>query len=134
MEEIIKSLQGKTLSKNKIFDFLSNLDLKKLDKKIQCDACMKIFSKEINLKNHQAKNIQCLKWIALPQKHNVQLKKGIHLVVDELLKKSIDADNLECSFCNSKFINTGNHRKHLNRSPVCNRLAFNEFKEHFMRL
>ena len=96
---------------------------------------MKTFRKESYLKRHHDKNISCVTWNALPQKHNIDLPKGLHLILDDLLKHSISIDDkLECKFCNSTFTNTGNLHKHFNVSHVCNRLAYDEFKKHFNNL
>jgi uncharacterized CHY-type Zn-finger protein len=136
MEEVLKGLQGKSLTKNKLFEFLANLDLTTLEKKvIRCEACMKTFRKESYLKRHYDKNTSCVTWNALPQKHNIDLPKGLHLILDDLLKNSISIDDkLECKFCNSTFTNTGNLHKHFNVSHVCNRLAYDEFKKNFNNL
>lgn len=132
LEEAIKSLQGKTLSKNKLFDILANIDLNK--KIIRCEACRRTFTVEASLKRHLGRNPSCVKWIALPQKENIELKTGIHLVINDILKDSISDGKLECKFCYSTFTNTGNLHKHFNVSHVCNRLAYQEFKKRFNSL
>lgn len=139
MEEVLKALQGKSMTKNKIFDFLADIDLKLLDtsqikREIKCEACMKKCTSDKSLHKHYKKSIECKKWIDLPEKHNVQLHKGIHLIINDVLKNAISDINLECKFCNSNFTNTGNLHKHFNVSPVCNRLAYYDFKQLFFKL
>lgn len=140
MEELIRGLQGKTLTKNKIFELLADIDVttlgiapKELKKpiEIKCDACLKIFTCNSSLKRHHLKNNACSTWLDLPEKCNNIPKKGLHLILDDLLKKSTSVDGkLECKYCHSTFTNTGNHHKHFNVSIVCNRLAHHAFKEY----
>ena len=134
MENILKELNGKSMTKNELFSFLSTIDLKKLGKEIKCDACMKQFKTETSLKNHYKKNTVCTKWIDVPEKSDIHLTKGIHLILDDLLKSSISNGKLECKHCNTPFINTGNLHKHFNVSSVCNKLAYNDFKNLFSNL
>ena len=89
----------------------------------------------ILLKKHHEKNQACVKWISFPQKSDTHLKKGLHLIIDDLLKCSISIDGkLECKHCSSTFTNNGNLHKHFNTSTVCNRLAYQEFKSSFNSL
>ena len=194
MEEVLKGLEGKSLTKKKLFDFLADINLdslkipvlhkvekiekekiekvekekiekkvdekkvdeKKVDEKkvenvekekveivgkiegnveIKCEACTKTFINNILLKKHHEKNQACVKWISLPQKSGTHLKKGLHLIIDDLLKCSISIDGkLECKHCSSTFTNNGNLHKHFNTSTVCNRLAYQEFKSSFNSL
>jgi len=204
MEEILKSLQGKSMTKKSLFDFLSEINIKDISSvkptntiiyddivihpmnkelneeppkekkrrgrkpkekplveeppkekkrrgrkprekplieepreknvsapKLKCDACMKIFLKESYLKHHQNKHTVCKDWLQLSEKSNlIKLKKGIHLIINDLLNKTIsDNDNLECKFCKCKFSNKGNHHKHYTYSTVCNSMAYDEFKK-----
>ena len=155
MEEVLKGLQGKSLTKKKFFDFLADIDLaglcgergaidalpialaapieKKKPEEIKCKACSKSFATDESLKRHHDKTPVCINWLSLPQNTNiVQLPKGLHLIVDELLEKSVSANGkLQCKFCNSTFINKGNLHKHFNTSNVCNRLAYQDFKRLF---
>ena len=153
MEEILKVLQGKSLTKKKLFDFLADINIEDLDNKkdsiinelntivepaiktpieeIKCTACMKTFTVEASLKRHYEHSPVCVKWIELPGKTEIpQLERGLHLIIDDLLKKSIGVgEELECRFCKTKFINRGNQHKHFNAATVCNRLAYLEFKK-----
>ena len=158
MEDILKKLQGKQLTKSSIFNFLldniSSISLPNtsvneviipsviipsviipatiLPSQIEfrCDACMKICNTEVSLKQHQDKSIACKTWNNLPQKGMITtLSKGIHLVIDDILNDAIsDNGSLECKFCKCKFSNKGNHHKHYNSSTLCNNLAYDEFK------
>ena len=82
-------------------------------------------------KHHQNKHTVCKDWLQLSEKSNlIKLKKGIHLIINDLLNKTIsDNDNLECKFCKCKFSNKGNHHKHYTYSTVCNSMAYDEFKK-----
>ena len=193
MEEVLKGLEGKSLTKKKLFDFLADINLDSLkipvlhkvekiekekekieekivekekvkieEKKIEivekekikiekekieilgkiednveikCEACTKTFMNNILLKKHHEKNQACVKWMSLPKKSDTHLKKGLHLIIDDLLKCSISIDGkLECKHCSSTFTNNGNLHKHFNTSTVCNRLAYQEFKSSFNSL
>ena len=104
-------------------------------KEKECKGCMKMFPTELYLKKHHDKSAACVKWIALPDKDNTIPTKGLHLIIDELLKNAISLDGkLECKYCNSKFTNNGNLHKHLNTSIACNRLVYNTFKIEFNSL
>lgn len=147
MEEILKGLQGKSLTKKKLFDFLSDINLEDLcgetkpvetitkeepPEEHKCGACMKSFATKASMLRHQARFTVCKEWIELPQKTDItKLTKGIHLIIDELLEKSIGDGGLECKYCKAKFTTKGNHHKHFNSSTVCNRMAYQEFKRLF---
>jgi hypothetical protein len=155
MEEVLKGLQGKSLTKKKLFDFLADINLEdvfgkkelntiveqpvqvesKKEKPVEefkCEACMKSFATKGSKRRHQERFTVCKEWIELPQKTDInKLTKGIHLIVDELLEKSIGDGGLECKFCKAKFTTKGNHHKHFNSSTVCNRMAYQEFKQLF---
>jgi hypothetical protein len=160
MEEVLKGLQGKSLTKKKLFDFLADINLeeiygkkeniiygetklieKDIPKKeepiedVKCGACMKSFSTKASLRRHQDRFTVCKDWIELPQKTDIaKLTRGIHLIIDELLDKSIGEKELECKFCKARFTSKGNHHKHFNYSTVCNRMAYQEFKRLFNEL
>ena len=160
MEEVLKGLQGKSLTKKKLFDFLADINIEdiygkkeniiygetktiesiKRDKvkieessdEFKCGACMKSFSTKASMLRHQDRFTVCKEWIELPQKTDItKLTKGIHLIIDELLEKSIGNGELECKFCKAKVTTKGNHHKHFNSSTVCNRMAYQEFKRLF---
>ena len=84
MEEVLKGLEGKTLTKKKLFNFLADIDLEelcgnkplniKLPKsitkpeskdisEIKCNACSKTFTVENSLKRHYTRYPACVKWI-----------------------------------------------------------------------
>ena len=173
MEELLKSLQGKSITKKNLFDFLSEINLEELSKEkpkntiiyedivihpikeevvqekpkekkrkgrkqkekklapeLNCDSCMKVFYTQISLDNHHKNVTVCKKWIELPKKPNmINLTKGIHLIIDDLLEKAITDDNkLQCKFCNYIFSTKGNLHKHFNTSVLCNIMACDEFK------
>jgi hypothetical protein len=152
MEEVLKGLQGKTLTKKKLFDFLADINLEDLlsgkvsnttqlpEKKVEikkteikCGACSKTFTVENSLKRHYKRNPACVKWIETSDKSKeekpVELKKGLHRIVNELLEKAICGENnLKCMWCETEFVSTGNLNKHLSTSTVCNRMSYNEFK------
>ena len=162
MEEVLKGLQGKPLTKKKFFDFLADINIEDLygkknnviepaaiteiitnpvtiEKKVEeikCAACKKTFTAEGSLKRHYVRNPVFVNWISLPEKtESVQLTKGIHLIINDILEKAISVNNeLQCKFCKTKFTNTGNHHKHFNTSTVCNQLAYQEFKKLFSNL
>jgi DNA-directed RNA polymerase subunit RPC12/RpoP len=164
MEEVLKGLQGKSMTKKKLFDFLADINLEDIygkkenivygetksievenkdepkkeeaPKEYKCQACMKLFTTDSSLKRHHDRSPVCVDWISIPEKTDVvQLTKGLHLIIDELLEKSIcNNGELECKYCKSKFINKGNHHKHFNSATVCNRLAYKEFKNLFNNL
>ena len=146
MEEVLKGLQGKKLTKKKLFDFLADINLEELLSKSQkpiepikkelppeehkCAACTKTFATKSSLKRHLERYTVCKNWIELPQKTETKLTTGLHHIIDDMLEKSIGENGEpECKFCKTKFITKGNHHKHFNTSTVCNRLAFLEFKQ-----
>ena len=151
MEEVLKGLQGKTLTKKTLFDFLASINLKDLNNgdvsntinypeveiktpEIKCEACSKTFTVENSLKRHYKRSPACVKWLETSEKKNeekkpVELKKGLHRIVNELLETAIcGKNNLKCMWCESEFTTTGNLNKHLNTSTVCNRMSYQEFK------
>jgi len=158
MEEVLKGLQGKSLTKKKLFDFLADINLEEVfgtkakgesiqlskpfiltqeepPEEFRCEACMKTFATKSSLTRHHNRFTVCKDWISLPQKpESTKLTKGIHLIVDEILDRAIGDKELECKFCKTTFINKGNHHKHYNYSTVCNRMAYQEFKKLFNEL
>jgi hypothetical protein len=181
MDQILKNLEGKNLTKKKLFDFLANLDfesiigkkeepapapasipLKPLEstdeveifrigavipsikkkrgrpkcppkepKEIKCEACKEVFTMPYSLKRHYSRSPECVHLLSLEKKpEEGDLPKGIHLLVDEMLRKSLGTnDENKCRFCNSSFSCRSNFNKHFNVSAVCNRLSFMEFKQ-----
>jgi len=147
MEEIIKGLQGKSITKKKLFDILADINLEelyikksnevikpKIEEKSQdefkCEACMKTFSTKSSLKRHIERFKVCKDWVKNPNQIDTQLTSGLHNIIDDILTEAIgDNNKLECKFCKTTFITKGNHHKHYNTSTVCNRLAFIDFKK-----
>jgi hypothetical protein len=127
--ETKKNLESENISKE-------NSEEEESKEEIKCEACMKTFSTNGSLKRHQDRNKVCVDWINIYKNvHNVQLTKGIHIIIEELLDKSLgDNDELECKYCKTRFTTKGNHHKHFNTATVCNRLAYQEFKKLFNAL
>ena len=111
MEEVLKGLEGKSLTKKKLFDFLADINIEDLygkknnviepaaiteiitnpvtiEKKVEeikCAACKKTFTAEGSLKRHYVRNPVCVNWISLPEKTESVRKfevGGIGLTVD----------------------------------------------------
>jgi hypothetical protein len=104
-----------------------------LCKKIECKACMKVFTTRTALQIHYDKNQECVKWndLKIEQTDFISPPRGIHMWLYDILEQAVAASpekSLQCKFCNTTFINKGNHHKHFNTSTVCNRLAFYELK------
>lgn len=161
MEGVLKGLQGKTLTKKGLFDFLADIDLEALSGKkenisqaavpviikeslskpvvekepeeFKCQACAKSFTVKGSLKRHLQNSNACINWNNLPEKFDgAKLTTGLHNIVYDILERAIsNGDELECKHCKTKFTTKGNHHKHFNTSTVCNRLAFQEFKKIF---
>jgi hypothetical protein len=156
MEGVLKDLEGKKLTKKKLFDILAELNLEELFGKgaavkpkptpvekvvisaplpppdIKCTACSDTFATTGSLNRHHKRNPACVSWIAKSKEPaNVSpLTKGIHLVIDDIMHKAIAKEGkLECKFCSSTFANNGNLHKHFNTASVCNQLAFQDFKK-----
>lgn len=107
---------------------------KEFCKKIECKACMKVFTTRTALQFHYDKNPECVKWneLKIEQSDFISPQKGIHMWLYDILEQAVAASpekSLQCKFCNTTFINKGNHHKHFNTSIVCNRLAFLEIKK-----
>jgi hypothetical protein len=151
MDGVLKGIEGKSLSRKKLFDFLSDVDIEELIRKkiekspdvslngliddnepklVECSACMKIFSSDTSLKHHHYKNPACIKWISSPEKlEHISLDKGVHMVITDLLEKAVSKEGtLECKFCDSRFVSRSNLHKHFNSATICNQLAYYEFK------
>lgn len=159
-----KGLNGKSFTKKNLFNFLADIDLHSLipvptpvpvpeplpeplpipepdivivplDSIVepQCKACMKTFVNDSSLKRHHTRSNVCVNYISNPPP-DMPLEKGIHLIIDELLQKTISVKKLECKYCNTVFANNGNLHKHFNVSFVCNQFAFQEFKKLFNEL
>jgi hypothetical protein len=148
MEEVLKGLQGKTLTKKMIFDLLAGIDLetilgtdydenlpalpKKLKPKkevFKCTACGKVVTAKSSLVRHHLRFPVCKKWIEENKVHS-QIDKGVHLLIVDIFEKVSSKDNnLECKFCNTSFVSRSNLNKHFNVSSVCNQLCFQEFKK-----
>ncbi len=160
MEGVLKGLEGKTLTKKSLFDFLADIDLDELFGKkplntelpkpvsnnsgIKCPACSRTFTVENSRRRHYKRFPECVQWIndhpeaVVEEKKNKKvkddgsLKIGLHLLIVDILEKSVgcDDDKKKCRWCDTTFVNMGNINKHLNNSSKCNKLAFEEFKKH----
>jgi hypothetical protein len=96
----------------------------------KCYGCTKSFATKSSLKRHIERYQLCKDWNENQKETQIDLSTGIHLIINDLLEKSIGISGQhECKFCKAKFITKGNHHKHLNTSTICNRLAFLEFKK-----
>ena len=101
MEEVLKGLQGKSLTKKKFFDFLADINIEDIcgkkdgiisqtnpievlsksiakpvivEKKVEeikCAACNKTFTTDGSLKRHHERSPVCVNWISLPEKTDV---------------------------------------------------------------
>ena len=174
MEELLKSLQGKSMTKKNIFDFLSEINLEELSKenpkntivyedivihpikeeqpqekkrrgrkpKEQPKEQPKKQPKEQPLieqpqekkrrgrKPKEQPKEQSKKILLIEEQSQEKKNRGIHVIVDELLQKTItDINKLECKFCKYVFSTKGNLHKHFNTSALCNIMAYDEFKK-----
>ena len=209
MEEILKSLQGKSMTKKSLFDFLSEINLEEIStekpknsiiyedivihpikeeslqekkrrgRKPKQTPVVEEIPKEKKRRGRKPKQIPVVEEIPKEKKRRgrkpkqtsvveeipqeipvieeipkekkrrgrkpkekllssefkydasmIKLKKGIHLIINDLLNKTIgDNITLECKFCKSKFSNKGNYRNHYNYSTMCNSIAYYEFKK-----
>ncbi len=156
MEDVLKGLTGKTLTKKKLFDFLADIDFEKLlggknntvpnvtkviepeevkqveEKKkevIKCNACLKTFTVQASLRRHHLRSSACVNWNSHADKNNAPtLTKGLHLIINDLLGQAVSENGeLKCKWCKTTFTTTGNHHKHFNTANACNNLAFQEF-------
>jgi hypothetical protein len=157
MEDVLKGLTGKSLTKKKLFDFLADIDFERLLGKkdgeevnrvvekvvekditkkevkpkedIKCTACLKTFTVDSSLRRHYNRSPACVNWNSQTEKKDLpDLSKGLHLIINDILGNAVgDNGNLKCRWCNTTFTNVGNHHKHYNTASVCNKLAFQEF-------
>ena len=164
MEEILKELQGKNMTKNKLFEFLSTaiggttttatttataIGGGTVTATVATTTTTTAATAETAKIKPKKQCEACMKNIKTLDLHykksptclkwnnseNVHLQKGIHLIIDEILENSISINGkLECKFCNKTFVNNGNLHKHFNNSTICNRLAHQEFKQRFNAL
>ena len=99
---------------------------KKICKNIQCQACLKSFVLQKSLNKHHEQNELCKTWIP----SNPPIILSIYNMVFNLLDKSITGDNpYQCKFCKHIFTNKIIHYQHYQNTPVCNSMAYNEFKK-----
>jgi len=95
-----------------------------------CRACGKKCVSEGTLIVHYDRNLACRKWALRGAEEQEVPKKPVHLYLDDCLKKAVTGDvDLQCKFCKSVFVNTGNHHKHFYTATACNRLAYLEIKK-----
>ena len=129
MEEILKSLQGKSITKKSLFDFLSEINLEDISiAKPNSTIYENIVIHPIKEAQPQEKKRRGRKPKEKPLVE--QLQKGIHVIVDELLETAItDTNKLECKFCKYIFSTKGNLHKHFNTSVLCNNMAYDAFKK-----
>ena len=157
MDRVLKGLQGKTVTKKGLFDFLADIDLEVLTgkkentaplppqvivdnpliaalatkepEKLKCDACDKTFTAITALRRHYKRFPECVAWNNRPDRAVMfDPPKGIHLYVDDLVDKVIsNEDPCVCKYCDSRQTTPGNLRRHFNTAKICNRMAFIEF-------
>ena len=90
--------------------------------KQECEACLQKFHTE-RFEKH-IKNKACALFYTLDEKPPV-LQKPVHEIIIDALDKAT-FNKKKCRFCNSQIANM---KLHLTESPVCNRLAYIEFKK-----
>ena len=149
MEEILKSLQGKSITKKSLFDFLSDINLEKLSiakpnstiyENIVIHPIKEEQPQEKKRRGRKPKEKPLVEQLPQEKKRRgrkpkekplvEQLQKGIHVIVDELLETAItDTNKLECKFCKYIFSTKGNLHKHFNTSVLCNNMAYDAFKK-----
>jgi len=89
---------------------------------IKCNACYKIFANSSSLKRHLGRYPLCAHWL--------EPNTGVDTIniidyIDQLKDRILHTDEtpLECRYCHTSFINSGNLIKHFKISVVCSRLA-----------
>jgi hypothetical protein len=111
MEGVLKGLEGKTLTKKKLFDFLADIDIdvlcgkKPLDttllktpaeanpnkkkSEIKCAACSREFTVENSRRRHYKRYPACVKWIEQHPQKVVEEEKVEEKNAEEPLKKGL---------------------------------------------
>lgn len=133
MEEVLKGLQGKTLTKKQLFDFLSDINLEELcgvkisntvqlpendnddDNPIKCLACSRTFTVETSLNRHYRRKPECVKFIETLDKSVVALHK------EKIKKKRIKVktNDIICTACSKTFTVENSLKRHYKRNPEC---------------
>jgi hypothetical protein len=166
MEEILKSLEGKNITKKSLFDFLSDINIENISSThndIVIDPTIEEIPQEKKRRGRKPKEKPVEKPVVeeIPQEKKrrgrkpkeksvdkpvdkpvehpkeklneipdmIQLTKGIHSLINELLEKAITNIILECKFCSKTFNTRQDHHNHYSMSTMCNNMAYNEFKK-----
>ena len=143
MEEIIKSLEGKSMTKKSLFDFLSDVNIEDISSVKSNSTTQDIIihpvvqelpqekkkrgrkPKEKSMEKPVEKSVETL----IEKTDIMKITTGIHSLINELLEKATTNIILECKFCSTKFNTKQEHHNHYSISTKCNVMAYNEFKK-----
>jgi hypothetical protein len=159
MEEIIKSLEGKSMTKKSLFDFLSDVNIEDISsvksnstthdiiihpvveelpqekKKRGRKPKEKLVVEELPQEKKKRGRKPKEKSMEKPVENHVEkadiikITTGIHSLINELLEKATTNIILECKFCSTTFNTKHDHHNHYSISTKCNVMAYNEFKK-----
>jgi len=159
MEEIIKSLEGKSMTKKSLCDFLSDVNIEDISsvksnstthdiiihpvveelpqekKKRGRKPKEKLVVEELPQEKKKRGRKPKEKSMEKPVENHVEkadiikITTGIHSLINELLEKATTNIILECKFCSTVFNTKQDHYNHYSISTKCNVMAYNEFKK-----